>query len=88
MIPAACPVYECGARVVRLVSYDAVVCLGPVGHVLTGQQLHHGGHRPVLEVRAPVRRIVAWTTPRWCGWTVPEGTMLPDELVNWQLAAP
>lgn len=83
-----CPVYECGARVVQLVTLDAQVCLGPVGHVLSGQQLAHGDHRPVLEVTEPVRRIVAWCTPRWDrGWTVPEHTALPDELVNWRLFA-
>lgn len=81
-----CPVFECGARVVLLVSYDAQVCLGPVGHVLTGQQVRHGDHRPIVEVATPVRRIVAWTTPRRDpGWTVPENAVLPDELVNWCL---
>lgn len=78
--------FECGARVVQLMSVDAQVCLGPVGHVLTGQQAAAGDDRPVLEVTAPVRRIVAWTTPRWDpGWTVPEAAVLPDELVNWRL---
>lgn len=47
-----CPVFECGARMVPLVSYDAYVCLGRVGHVFTGLQLHRGDtRRPKLEVR-------------------------------------
>lgn len=79
-----CPVFECGARLVQLVSIDAHVCLGPVGHVFTGYDLARvAAPTPILELRSPVRRVVAWTSPRWIGWTVPEGERLPEDLMNW-----